>query len=698
MRVSYRLVIKALRDVVIGGVALAVVLVFLFPALRNVSLVSEPGTLSTPLKLRTLSVPSQILASDGSTLYTVGNGQFVKPIALADIPHLVVRAVLDVEDHAYYIHGALDLRAIVRAATADASGGGGLQGGSTITQQLVKNDILTPQRNLSRKIHEAILSYRLAGQLSKNQILNDYLNTIYFGEGAYGIAAAAKTYFNESVQQLTVPQAALLAILIEDPSGLDPFYNPKGAMFRRNLALQQMAKYGDITAAEATQYAATPLPTVSYRPAVPSPTGFAAEVEYQLLHSATYRFLGATPAERLNELSNGGYDIYTTLNPTLQADADAAVKARLPNTGGKFTSALVSVNPTNGYVEALVSGNPQGGAGGYDVVTGRGGTGRQPGSTFKLFTLMAALQQGYSPNDTIDGTAPCTFTLPHIVPNPYIANNAEPGLGIVTISTATADSINCAYIRLGVNVGLNNVVNMAHLLGVTSPVPAVPSMVIGSIDVTPLEMATAYATVDDLGIYHKPIFVTKITNSAGNTVFTQPVVGHRVVAAQLCEVAISVLQQVISRGTGTAANISRPAAGKTGTTDNFTDGWFDGFTPQLVTSVWMGAPAGSISMQPPATPEIVYGGTYPAEIWGYYMSRAMSSYPVLGFTAPPSGAIGPGKFIVPIDSPGSITTSTTTTSTTSTTVPSTTSTTIATTTTSGTTTTTSSTSTTLGSG
>ncbi|MGC8479987.1 MAG: transglycosylase domain-containing protein, partial [Acidimicrobiales bacterium] len=416
-------------------------------------------------------------------------------------------------------------------------------------------------------------------------------------------------------------------------------------------------------------------------------------------------FLGATPAERLNELSNGGYDIYTTLDPTLQADADAAVRARLPNTGGKFTSALVSVNPANGYVEALVSGNPQGGAGGYDVVTGRGGTGRQPGSTFKLFTLMAALQQGYSPNDTIDGTAPCTFTLPHIVPNPYIANNAEPGKGIVTISTATADSINCAYIRLGVNVGLNNVVNMAHLLGVTSPVPAVPSMVIGSVDVTPLEMASAYATVDDLGIYHKPIFVTKITNSAGNTVFTQPVVGHRVVAAQLCEVAISVLQQVISRGTGTAANISRPAAGKTGTTDNFTDGWFDGFTPQLVTSVWMGAPAGSISMQPPATPEVVYGGTYPAEIWGYYMSRAMSSYPVLGFTAPPSGAIGPGKFIVAVDSPGSITSSTTTTSTTSTTsttVPSTTSTAIATTTTSGTTTTTSSstttTSTTLGSG
>lgn len=653
MKISGSLILRLVRDVVIAGASLAILLGLLVPATSNLALLKEPGSLSSPLALRPLSIPSNIYAADGSLMYTVGNGQFIQPVTLGQISHYGVKAVLDVEDHAFYIHGALDLRSIFRAVTADASGGAGLQGGSTITQQLVKNAILTPQRTLSRKIHEAVLAYRLEGQMSRQQILQDYLNTVYFGEGAYGIGAAAKTFFNIPPSQLDASQAALLAILIEDPSGLDPFFNPKASMFRRNLALQQMAKYGDLTQAQVAQYSKEPLPTVSHRPPILSPTGFSADVEYQLLNSSKYDFLGATPAARLQSLDNGGYNIYTTLQPHLQALADQAVASRLPNTGGRFTAALVSVNPANGYVEDLVSGNPLGGAGGYDVVTGRGGTGRQPGSTFKLFTLMAALQQGYSPNDRIDGTAPCTFTIPHVVPNPYIAHNAEPGLGIVSITKATADSINCAYIRLGVNVGLNNVVAMAHLLGVTSPVPAVPSMVIGSIDVTPLEMASAYATVDDLGIYHKPVFITKITNSVGRAVFVHHDTGRQVISAQLCKEAISVLQQVIAVGTGTGGNIGRPAAGKTGTTDNFTDGWFDGFTPQLVTSVWMGAPAGSIPMRPPATPEVVYGGTYPTSIWQDFMSQAMANLPVLSF--PPAGPYPPGKFIVPIDSPGSLT-------------------------------------------
>ena len=661
--------------ILLSGIALALAFIFVVPAASTLSNLEEPGTLSTPLQLHLAQAPSVIVARDGSTLYTIGNGQFVQPVKLSQVPKMVINAVLDVEDHAFYIHGALDFKSIVRALVADASGSQGLQGGSTITQQLVKNAILTPQRTLSRKIHEAVLAYRLFGQLSRDQILQDYLNTIYFGEGAYGIQAASLTYFQKPVWQIDPAQAALLAVLIEDPSGLNPYYHPKTAMFRRNLALTQMETYGDLTASEVVQYSKEPLPTTVNRPTLTSPSGFVGEVEYRLLHDSNYSFLGGTPAERLASLEQGGYKIYTGLDPTMQSYAEQAVALRTPNTQGKVSAALVSVDPTNGEIRSYVSGNPLGGAGGYDVVSGRGGTGRQPGSTFKIFTLMAALQQGYSPNDTIDGTAPCKFVIPGVTQGTYVAHNAEPGLGVVSLNKATADSINCAYIRLGVKVGLNNVVTMAHLLGVHTYIPAIPSMVIGSVDVTPLEMVSAYATIDDLGIYHRPIFVTKIENPSGSVVYRANEVGVRVLSPQLCEVAISVFKQVIAYGTGTGAAIGRPAAGKTGTTDNYTDGWFDGFTPQLTTSVWMGDPSGAVPMRPPLTPEDVFGGTYPASIWQYYMYHALAPYPALNFPPPPSCSITPGKFIVPIDSPGSITSPTTSTttppSTTTTTSPST---------------------------
>ncbi len=659
---------KRLRDIVstilLSGIAVAIAFLFVVPAASTLTNLKEPGSLSDPLHLRLAEAPSVILARNGSTLYTIGSGQFVQPVKLSQVPKMVVNAVLDVEDHAFYVHGALDLKSIVRALVADSSGNQGLQGGSTITQQLVKNAILTPQRTLSRKIHEAVLAYRLFGQLSRTQILQDYLNTIYFGEGAYGIQAASLTYFQKPVWQIDPAQAALLAVLIEDPSGLNPYYHPKTALFRRNLALTQMQTYGDLTASQVAQYSKDPLPTKVTRPTLTAPSGFVGEVEYRLLHDSNYSFLGSTPAQRLANLQQGGYKIYTGLDPTMQSYAKQAVLLRSPNTQGKVSAALVSVDPSNGEIRAYVSGNPLGGAGGYDVVSGRGGTGRQPGSTFKIFTLMAALQQGYSPNDTIDGTAPCKFVIPGVTQGTYVAHNAEPGLGVVSLNKATADSINCAYIRLGVKVGLKNVVTMAHLLGVHSYVPAIPSMVIGSIDVTPLEMVGAYATIDNLGIYHRPVFVTKIKNSSGSVVYKADEVGVRVLSPQICEVAISVFKQVIAYGTGTGAAIGRPAAGKTGTTDRYTDGWFDGFTPQLATSVWMGDPSGAIPMMPPLTPQDVYGGTYPASIWQYYMYHALAPYPALNFPPPPPGSIAPGKFLVPVDSPGSITSPTSTTTTT----------------------------------
>ena len=672
MRTKIPLVKYAIAFLV-GSALLGVSSLLVVFAIQNFSVLKERGTFSTPLKLRPLTVPSKIVDSTGNLIYLVQNGEYRSPVPLSEVPPILTHAILDVEDHTFYQHGPLDLRSIMRALISDFQGNG-LQGGSTITQQLVKNAILTPQRTLSRKFQEAILSYRLFGQMTRNQILGRYLNTIYFGEGAYGVQAAAETFFNEPLSKLDVAQSALLAAMIENPAGYDPFYYPQAALFRRNLAIKQMLEYGTITKAEADKAMAEPLPKTPYRQSTPPPTAFATAVVDQLLYSPQFSFLGGDPNQRLGALQGNGYVIHTTLNPQDQAYADAAVARIVPNTGGKFTSALVSMDPNNGNVLAIVSGNPNKDSGGFDVATGLGSTGRQPGSSFKIFTLATALEEGYSPNDIIDGTGPCTFTVPGTQPFPYIAHNAEPGYGLMTITDATANSVNCAYIRLGIKVGLQNVIDTAKVMGITTPLTAVPSVVIGSEDVTPLEMATAYSVLANGGYLHPARFITSIDDFQGAKVFDPPVQSRQVLSPRVVAVEDAILRQVIIRGTGTAAALyGRPAAGKTGTTDQFTDGWFDGFTPQMVTTVWMGAPSGSVPMYDVGGIP-VYGGTYPAEIWHAYMSQALAGQPVLPFPAVNPAWIPPAKFIVPVDAPGSImapttTTTTSTTSTTSTTTP-----------------------------
>ena len=663
-------VLKYAGLLLLSAVLLGLSLALLIPTVRNVSIFKEKGTFSSPIVMRPLSIPSKIFDSQGNLIYLVQNGQNRTTVTLNQVPQLVKSAVLDVEDHTYYLHGAIDLKSIGRALVADFSGGAGLQGGSTITEQLVKQAVLNSSRTLSRKFSEAIISFRLQGVMTKSQIFERYLNTVYFGEGAYGIAAAAQTYFGEDLSKLDVAQSALLAALIENPSGYDPFYYPSYAKQRRDLAIDQMYQYGTISLAQDIAAKKEPLPTVSHRPIFSSPSSFVTEVVDELETAPQYSFLGSDPTQRYASLTNGGYSIQTTLNPTDQAFADAAVKKIVPNTNGKFTAALVSTDPNTGNVLAMVSGNPNPGSGGFNVATGRGGTGRQPGSSFKIFTLAAALESGYSPSDIIDGTGPCTFTVPNTKPFPYVAGNAEPGYGLMTLTDATANSVNCAYIRLAINVGLQNVVDTAQIMGVKSPLLAVPSIAIGSEDVTPLEMATAYGVLASGGFLHPARFITSVVDSTGKYVYNPVLTSQRVLSSRIVAIMDSVLQQVIIRGTGTAAALGRPAAGKTGTTDNFTDGWFDGYTPQMVTTVWMGDPSGNVSMYNVGGIQ-VFGGTYPAEIWHNYMSNALASQPAEQFPAVVPSWIPPSKFIVPIDSPGSIMAPTTTTTSTTTTAPTT---------------------------
>jgi penicillin-binding protein 1A len=647
--------IRLVASVLVLGVLLAVTLLVGVPVFENLSTLEQPGSLSTPLRLDPIAYPSTILAANGELLYVVGNGGYDTYVPLADLPKKAVQAILDVEDHTYFHHGAIDLKGIARAMVADITGGKILEGGSTITQQLVKNALLNQQRTVSRKVRELILSLRLQGQMTKKQILERYLNTVYFGEGAYGIGAAARVYFNEPASSLNVPQAALLASLIEDPNGLNPFIHPSAALFRRNIALLQMYQYGDITKRQMIDYQRYPLPKRPNLPPITAPSGFVSTVLEDLLHSPKYGFLGSNPSQRYQALATRGYRIYTTLNPTYEADARTAVSNRLPDTNGKFTAALVSIDPKDGNVVALISGNPVKGIGGYDVATGYGGTGRQPGSGFKLFTLAAALLSGYSPNDVIDGTSPCTFTVPGTTPFPYVAHNAEPGFGLVSLTKATADSINCAYIRLGVTVGLSKIVTMARIMGITTPLAPIPSMVIGSEDVYPIQIAAAYASVDDLGVYHQPRFITRVADMSGRLVYRNKPVARRVLPVWAAEEILAIMKKTIQYGTGTAASpLGRPAAGKTGTTDNFTDAWFNGMVPQLTTSVWVGDPRGSVPMYDVGG-VTVYGGTYPTEIWETYNALALAGKPVFNWPSPDPSYISPGKLIVPIDAPGSIT-------------------------------------------
>jgi len=592
---------------------------------------------------------STVYAADGSTVLAVLHAsEERKPVQLSQISKVLITAVLDTEDHRFFLHGGFDIPSTIRALADDSSGQGGIQGGSTITQQLVKLTYLTSERKVSRKIKEAVLADRLERQYTKDQILDAYLNTIYLGNGAYGVEAAANVYFNEHASQLNLGQAALLAGLIQNPSGYDPVLAPAAARNRRSEVLSRIVHYGDATAAQAAAVNRTPLPTPIPPPIVGDRITdyYVQQVQTELLSANSP--LGGSYDQRYQALFEGGLKIYTNLQPTIQAAAEQAVAADTPANSRGFEEATATIDPTTGKVLAMVGGVGTNNSD-FDIVTQ--GT-RQPGSGFKVFTLLAALQAGYSVYDTVDSESPCAIAFPGddaLVTSP-INNDAGPGGGAVSIVQATAHSINCAYIRLAHEVGLANVVSMAHALGISENLPEYPSMVIGSIAVHPIEMAAAYAAVADGGIYHAPSFIDHIVDRSGATIYTGATPGHRVFSAQVAEEATVALQAVVQYGTGTAAGLyNRPVAGKTGTTTANVDAWFNGFTPQMETTVWMGNVNAEVPMIDLGIYSAVQGADYPARTWHDLMQTALASLPVVTFTPPDYGLMPATKFIT---SPG----------------------------------------------
>jgi penicillin-binding protein 1A len=642
VRTGLRVVLIAL----LAGVALAAAVVALA---LPVQAVVDRGASSVDNAIANIDAPrserSTVYASDGSVLAVLHANENRSPVSISRVPPAVINAVIDTEDSRFFTHGAVDLKSTVRALASNVQSGVVREGGSTITQQLVKTIFLTPQRHLDRKIKEAVIASRIEKKYTKNQILEAYLNAVYFGNSAYGVQAAAETYFNEDITQVTPVQAALIGGLIQDPSGYDPIANPKDSKSRRDFVLDRMAHYGHLTQVQADALKATPVPAALSKPLGTADTKddyYVEQVKQIVLNQSTT--LGNTYTERYNALFRGGLKIYTNLDPRLQDLAEQKVAGGIPANRQGFTGALASIEPATGKVRAIVGG-PGFDTYKYDLATQAF---RQPGSGFKIFTLLAAYEAGYAPNDSVDGSSPCAIDFPGFS-HDYLkkpANNSEGNAsGAISVLSATANSVNCAYLRIAHEVGLPKVVDMAHRLGLSEKFLAVPSIVIGSEGVTVLEMAGAYATLATDGVYHQPSFIDRVVDRTGATIFKNSPTGKRVLDPQIARLAAQTLRSVVQYGTGTAAALpDRPVIGKTGTTEHNTDAWFNGVTPQLATSIWMGDPKARTPMFNVGG-ITVFGGTYPARIWHAYTEAALLGQPAFDFIGPDPSKIPGYRFI-----------------------------------------------------
>jgi penicillin-binding protein 1A len=607
---------------------------------------------------------STLYAADGTRIYTFHAEENRKVIPLEQIPTHVRDAVIAIEDERFYRHSGVDVRAVLRAARSNAAAGDIEEGGSTITQQYVKQEILRDDSpTVERKVLEASMAIQLERDYSKDRILELYLNAIYFGNGAYGIEAAAHQYFGKAAADLTLPEGALIAGLIQRPSATDPFDAPLESVGRRQIVLDRMHANEMIDDAELEAAKAAPLTLASG--VVPAAERYPAaffveEVKRWILHDPRF---GATAKARRDLLFGGGLRIHTTVDLAAQLQAEAAVKEILPDPNGPDAS-LVSIEAATGYVRAMVGGRDFFGTSDIAKLNLATQALRPSGSSFKPLVLATALTQEIDPNTRI--SAPSCITIPfdngRATWSP--CNYGGGGGGTVSIAEGTVRSYNTLYAQLMMMVGPKTATEAATRYGIMSPLEPVPSAVLGSNDVTAMDMAAAYSTFANRGIRVRPVLVTRITRADGTVLFNHEHKQSKVLEAGVVDTLTSILEQVIQRGTGTRAQLDRPAAGKTGTSNDNRDAWFAGYTPQLATAVWVGFPVlGPNGLQvrmTPAeggTPFPVTGGSYPAEIWQRFMSAALAGQPPTAFVPPttttttpryvepPPGGLGPATAV-----------------------------------------------------
>jgi penicillin-binding protein 1A len=528
------------------------------------------------------------------------------------------------EDRRLWQHGALDYEAIVRAAIADAKAGRIVQGGSTITEQLVRNLYLGTAKpmSLEGKLDEACLAVQLAKIWRKQRILAAYLNQIYYGNQAYGAQAASETYFGRPASRLTLPQAALLAGLPQSPTAFDPFRKPRAARSRRTEVLAAMLSNADISEAR-------------YERALRAPLGLRRKPPAQGQGSDFFRYVTGELDRRFGarRAGTGGLQIETTLAPRLQRAASQAIGAHLRTTGDP-AAALVAIDPQTGAIRAMTSLVPGEKQPVFNLATQ---SHRQAGSAFKTFTLTAALEDGISLNSVWSG--PPTFTIPDPrclnANGPWqVHNYADEAAGTMPLVQAIAHSVNTIFAQVVVKVGPDRVAQVAHRMGITSPLQPVCTITLGSQAVTPLEMADAFATLADRGVRHAPFALAKVERPGGVLLRRTSGRAREAVPQGVADEATWALQHVVTEGTGTAAAIGRPVAGKTGTGEEFQDAWFCGYVPQLAACAWVGYPQGEIPMENVEGFPGVFGGSLPALIWHDFMAAAVAHRPVENFAIP----------------------------------------------------------------
>ena len=611
--------------------------------------------LEPPLPQRT-----RILAADGSVLAAVYFNEDRVMVPLERIPKHVRDAIVSIEDARFRDHGGVDLKGLTRALVRNQRAGSVEQGGSTITQQYVKNVLLSSatdaaarrratERSVARKVREARFALALEERYTKDEILERYLNIAYFGQGVYGVATAAQRYFSKPVEKVSVGEAALLAGLVQAPERYDPLVAPNNARARRNQVLAAMARTGALPPADAEWAQRQPIrlkpSKVSGIEDSPIAGPFLDYLRTTVLEGRDpriRRIFGATAADRERSLFQGGLTIRTTLDPALQRTALAQLHERLGERDDP-ASAVVVIEPGTGRIKAMASLNHEPRTQKVNLPIG-GTSGFQAGSTFKVWVLAAAIEQGYSLDSSL--YAPARYTsdvYSNVVDGkaePYeIGNAGDSEEGTFTISEATWQSVNTFYLQLQERTGIEPAADIARKAGIERfPLKEVPSFTLGATEVSPLDLANSFATIANHGVRCDPQPITTVHSANGDVVGELMPQCDDAIDERVADTVTRVLRGVIEQGTARSADFGRPAAGKTGTTNGPSAAWFVGYTPQLASAVWVGHPTDPIKrvLRDVNGVPIVYGGGFPAQIWREVMRAAHEDLPVRSFDlAPP---------------------------------------------------------------
>ncbi|HEY9746806.1 MAG TPA: PBP1A family penicillin-binding protein [Oculatellaceae cyanobacterium] len=552
---------------------------------------------------------TQVLASDGTPILSFGKFHH-KNVALEEVSPAFIDALLATEDRRFYSHHGVDPVAIARAIVRDVTHKGFREGGSTITQQLARNVFLSNERSISRKLKEAFLAIELENKLSKKQILELYVNNIYFGEGAYGIKAASEIYFGKPPSKLTIPEAALIAGLPQAPSGYSPFQNMQAAKARRDEVLDNLREVGKLSAEECENYKKRPI-RVNMAGRTIASSNKAPFFNRYVMEQVMRHF-------SLDEQSfwQSGLKIYTTLDMRAQTLADEVLRqgsALYGRTRATQQAALLSIDPRTGAILAYVGGKDYGKSQ-FDRVTQAI---RSPGSLFKIFTYTTAIDQGYEPTRVY-------LDEPIKIGDWQPQNYDKSHHGYMTIARALMTSNNIVAVKVINELGPDAVIRMARQMGIRSPLEAYLGLTLGGSGVNLMEITSAFGVLANRGVRVEPYAIEKIVDDGGRRIYGEHPVRLDVLNRTTVDTMVKMMQAVVTHGTGQAANIGRPMAGKTGTSDDYRDAWFVGFTPNVVTGVWVGND--NNTPMPGMT-----GGSLPAVIWRNYMKPYLASKPVETF-------------------------------------------------------------------